>query len=110
MSAHRLLTGKVVIATHNPGKLVEMRELLAPFGIKPAQISTTFNIFMNVGVGAGGVVTVGVPTSKAGDYIDLRAEMDLVCGLTACSAEGSNNGAFKPIDFQVREAEAAGAV
>jgi XTP/dITP diphosphohydrolase len=25
--------GKVVIATHNPGKLVEMRELLAPYGI-----------------------------------------------------------------------------
>lgn len=31
--ASRLLAGKVVIATHNPGKLVEMRELLAPYGI-----------------------------------------------------------------------------
>ena len=30
----RLLTGKVIIATHNPGKLREMRELLAPFGIE----------------------------------------------------------------------------
>jgi XTP/dITP diphosphohydrolase len=30
----RLLTGPVVIATHNPGKLKEMRELLAPFGIE----------------------------------------------------------------------------
>ena len=30
----RRLTGKVVIATHNAGKLVEMRELLAPFGIQ----------------------------------------------------------------------------
>ena len=34
MSAHRILTGRVVIATHNPGKLVEMRELLAPFGVE----------------------------------------------------------------------------
>ena len=34
MSAHRLLSGKIVVATHNPGKLVEMRELLAPFGIE----------------------------------------------------------------------------
>lgn len=33
MSATRLLTGKVVIATHNQGKLREMRELLAPYGI-----------------------------------------------------------------------------
>jgi XTP/dITP diphosphohydrolase len=32
-AGHRGLTGKLVIATHNPGKLVEMRELLAPYGI-----------------------------------------------------------------------------
>ena len=31
---HRKLTGALVIATHNPGKLAEMRELLAPFGIE----------------------------------------------------------------------------
>jgi XTP/dITP diphosphohydrolase len=29
----RKLTGPVVIATHNPGKLAELRELLAPYGI-----------------------------------------------------------------------------
>jgi XTP/dITP diphosphohydrolase len=31
---HRRITGKLVIATHNPGKLAEMRELLAPYGIE----------------------------------------------------------------------------
>jgi XTP/dITP diphosphohydrolase len=30
----RKLTGPVVIATHNPGKLTELRELLAPYGIE----------------------------------------------------------------------------
>jgi XTP/dITP diphosphohydrolase len=34
MSAHRRITGRLVIATHNPGKLAEMRELLAPYGIE----------------------------------------------------------------------------
>ena len=29
----RQLSGSVVIATHNPGKLAEMRDLLAPYGI-----------------------------------------------------------------------------
>jgi XTP/dITP diphosphohydrolase len=49
----RKLTGPVVIATHNPGKLAEMRELLAPFGIaaqsagelgvgEPKETGTTF--------------------------------------------------------------------
>ncbi len=34
MIPHRRLAGRVVIATHNAGKLREMRELLAPFGIE----------------------------------------------------------------------------
>ena len=32
--AHRPITGRLVIATHNPGKLAEMRELLAAYGIE----------------------------------------------------------------------------
>lgn len=50
---HRHLTGPLVIATHNPGKLAEMRELLAPYGIEaqsagelqlaePEETGTTF--------------------------------------------------------------------
>src|SRR5712671_3348262 len=34
MTQHRRITGKLVIATHNPGKLVEMRELLGPHGVE----------------------------------------------------------------------------
>lgn len=34
MSDHRPITGRLVIATHNSGKLAEMRELLAPYGIE----------------------------------------------------------------------------
>ncbi|MGB7034614.1 MAG: RdgB/HAM1 family non-canonical purine NTP pyrophosphatase [Xanthobacteraceae bacterium] len=30
---HRRLAGRIVIATHNAGKLAEMRDLLAPYGI-----------------------------------------------------------------------------
>ncbi|MDU6495578.1 non-canonical purine NTP pyrophosphatase, partial [Bradyrhizobium sp.] len=33
-SSHRKLSGRIVIATHNPGKLAEMRELLAPYGVE----------------------------------------------------------------------------
>ena len=34
MSAHRRIEGRLVIATHKPGKLAEMRELLAPYGVE----------------------------------------------------------------------------
>jgi XTP/dITP diphosphohydrolase len=33
-AAHRRLDGRLVIATHNPGKLREMRELLMPYAIE----------------------------------------------------------------------------
>ncbi|MBX9824987.1 MAG: RdgB/HAM1 family non-canonical purine NTP pyrophosphatase [Xanthobacteraceae bacterium] len=32
--AHRRITGALVIATHNPGKLAEMRDLLAVYGVE----------------------------------------------------------------------------
>lgn len=74
---------------------------LAPFGISADRIPTTFNVFMNVEVGRDGKVKVLPPRSRAGDYIELRAEKDLLIGLTACSAELSNNFRFKPIDYDI---------
>src|SRR5213075_301999 len=35
---HRRITGRLVIATHNPGKLAEMRELLAPHGVEAVSV------------------------------------------------------------------------
>ena len=78
-----------------------LAEHLAPFGIAPDSIPTTFNIFMNVEIDAAGTLKILPPLSKAGDSILLRAEMDLIVGLTACSAEMSNNYRFKPIGYEI---------
>jgi len=74
---------------------------LGAFGVRPDQISTTFNIFMNVWAEASGELHIDPPTSTAGDVFVVRAEMDLLVGLTACSAEKSNGGICKPIDYEV---------
>jgi uncharacterized protein YcgI (DUF1989 family) len=87
---------------HHPSCFANLVEHLAPFGIKPDRIPTTFNIFMNVGVSPEGELSIDPPRSKAGQYIELRAEMDLIVGVTACSAEMSNNYSFKPIDIEIR--------
>lgn len=86
---------------HHPSCFENLYTALAPFGIRSSQISTTFNIFMNVNVDPDGLVSVRAPLSKPGDCIELRAEMDMVCALTSCSAEQLNNGTLKPIDFEV---------
>lgn len=75
---------------------------LAPHGIAPDAIPTAFNVFMNVPVDpVTGAITVQPPLSRAGDYTVFEAQMDLLIGLTACSAGQSNNFAFKPIQYEV---------
>lgn len=75
---------------------------LAPHGIAEDDIPVAFNCFMNVPVdGATGELKVLPPLSKAGDRIVFEAAMDLVIGLTACSAPDSNAGSFKPIAWDV---------
>jgi uncharacterized protein len=75
---------------------------LAPFAVSADQIPVAFNCFMNVVIEPlTGAFTVEPPISRAGDFIKFRAEMDLVVGLTACSALQSNNYAFKPIAYVV---------
>ena len=85
----------------HPSCLENLSRHFSEFGITPDTIATTFNIFMNVQVDARGQLRILPPLSKAGDSITLRAEMDLVVGLTACSAELSNNYRFKPIGYEI---------
>jgi hypothetical protein len=79
-----------------------LAEALAPYGVEPDAIPTAFNCFMNVPIdGSTGAFTVEPPLSRAGDTITFRAEMDLIIGLTACSALQSNGGSFKPIQYSI---------
>ena len=86
---------------HHPSCFENLVRGLAPFGIPPDAIPTTLNLFMNVDVLPSGELRILPPRSKAGDHVTLRAEMDLIVGVTACSAELSNNGRFKPIDLRL---------
>jgi uncharacterized protein YcgI (DUF1989 family) len=75
---------------------------LAPWGVTPDMIPVAFNVFMNVRVdGDSGALRVDPPLSRAGDSTTFAAEMDLVVGLTACSAGQSNNFRYKPIHYEV---------
>ena len=79
-----------------------LAEALAPWDIEPDQIPVAFNCFMNVPInGETGTFTVEPPLSRAGDTIVFRAAMDLVIGMTACSALQSNGGSFKPIQYRI---------
>jgi uncharacterized protein YcgI (DUF1989 family) len=87
-------------STPHRGCLGNLAEALKEFEITPDDIPTCFNIFMHVAVdGETGKIQVLPPKSKPGDYVIIEAKMDLIVGMTACSAEMSNNYSFKPIGY-----------
>jgi uncharacterized protein len=99
-------TFRIIYGDEHPhrGCFGNLAEALAPHGIEPDSIPCDFIVFMNVTVnGETGELKVEPPLSKAGDRIVLRAEMDLIIGLTACSALQSNNYAFKPIEYEIAD-------
>ena len=89
---------------YHPSCLENLVTGLAPFGVTSDMVTTTLNIFMNVWPEPSGELHIDPPTSTAGDRFTVRAEMDLHVGLTACSAEKSNGGTCKPIDYAVHPA------
>ncbi len=86
---------------YHPSCFENLHTNLAKYDVEPDDIPTAFNIFMNVRFDSFGRITVKPPQSKAGDYIIFEAKMDLIVGLTACSAEDSNGGSFKPIHYEI---------
>ena len=85
------------------GCLGNLTAVLKEFGIKEDDIPVCFNIFMHVTVdGETGAIAVLPPKSKAGDFVVLESRMDLIVGMTACSAEMSNNYSFKPIGYSIQ--------
>ena len=97
-------TFRIIYGHTNPhrGCFGNLAAALQPYGIEQDAIPICFNIFMHVTVnGDTGKIDVLPPKSKAGDYIIIEAQMDLLIGMTACSAEMSNNYSFKPIGYQI---------
>ena len=97
-------TFRIIYGDKDPhrGCFGNLAAALAPYGVTEDAIPTTFNVFMHVVVdGVTGNIKVLPPKSQAGQKLVIEAKMDLLVGLTACSALQSNNGAFKPIGYRL---------
>lgn len=95
---------KIIYGDKEPhrGCFGNLCEALKEYGISPDNIPTCFNVFMNVPIdGITGKVSVLPPKSKPNDYVVLKARMDLIVGMTSCSAGMSNNFSFKPIGYEI---------
>ena len=76
---------------------------LAAFGYEPRAFWEPINFFYNTKIGPDGrMIEVEPALSKAGDYVLIRAERDLVVASSACPDDlGPTNGG-NPTDIMVR--------
>jgi hypothetical protein len=56
---------------------------------------------MNVEVDGNGTMEIREPTSVPGDYYDLRAEMDLLIGISNCPQERNPCNGWNPTPMGV---------
>lgn len=86
---------------YHPSCQENLAKNLARFAIAEDDIPSAFNIFMNVEVDLFGRLHIKPSLATPRASLVLKAEMDLLIGLTACSHEETNDGACKPIEFQI---------
>ena len=89
------------VTESHPNCFDNLSTSLTHFGVTPEQIFVPFNIFMHARISDSGEIDILPPFSNPGDYIEMRAERDLIVGISACSAYKSNNYKFSQIMLEV---------
>ncbi|QIM21585.1 urea carboxylase-associated family protein [Phycicoccus sp. HDW14] len=88
----------------HPSCFANLVGALGPYGVDPDRIGVTLNVFMDVWTDERGELHIDPPPTRPGDRFTIEARVPLVAGITACSAEKSNNGTCTPIDVRVERA------
>ena len=80
-----------------------LTEALAPYGLNGDDIFDIFNVFMKVDLHEDGSFTILPTDVNPDDYIDMRAEMDILAAVSACPADTSptNGGKSAPLGIKI---------
>jgi len=79
-----------------------LEEALSPYGLTGDDIGDIFNVFLNPEMDENGKFSYKVSAAKAGDHIELLAEMDILAAVSACPAETIvNNYRAKPLGIKI---------
>lgn len=74
---------------HAPNCQDNLARAIEPFGLSVHDVHDAFNIFMKTGLDAQDRLFQEDPESKAGDYLELRAEIDCLVAVSACPGQGN---------------------
>lgn len=90
------------LKTHHRSCAGNLREVMQPWlGTTRFYVPQPFNIFANVPIGADGSVLNGPAPSRPGDYIVLKAWVDVVIAISACPQEFNPITGWYPTELNV---------
>jgi len=72
------------VAQSHPNCEDNLKAVMAERGVRLSRIPCPWNLFEHAPVAADGSLSDEPSAAKAGDYVELRAEMDLVLVCSAC--------------------------
>lgn len=74
---------------------------LAKYGMEKRDIVSNINFFMNVPILPDGELAIVDGASKPGDYVELVAEMDVLCVISNCPQVNNPCNGFNPTPIRV---------
>ena len=76
-------------ASDTPGCQDNLAEAIAPYSLTPMDVHDPFNVFMNTGVGPDDQLFFDPPAARAGDYLELLAELNCLIAVSTCPGASS---------------------
>jgi uncharacterized protein len=78
--------------------------VMKSYGLDYELLPDPVNLFERTRVGPEGEMEVVEPTTRAGDYALLRAEVDLIVAVSACPQDQNPCNGFNPTDIMIEVA------
>jgi uncharacterized protein YcgI (DUF1989 family) len=105
--SHDLLFGRCTqqyrtrrYGSDTPGCQENLAAAIAEVGLNEVDVHDPFNVFMKTGIDPQGHLIFEVPDAIAGDFIDLRAEMNCLVAISTCPGI-SSGPVHHPVSFEI---------
>lgn len=72
-----------------------------PWGITWQEVPFNMNVFMNCPIRPDGTYTIEECKARAGDYVDFKAEIDVLVAISNCPQEHNPCNAYRPKSLRV---------
>ena len=93
------IRGKLYVVPSDVDALVkryQKNDSIEPRGLTKRDIVSNINFFMNVPVEPDGTLAIVDGVSKPGDYVEIQAEMDILCVISNCPQVNNPCNGFNP--------------